>query len=207
MDSAQVNLALSLAMSGHGAEAVGLLRPKAIAPGASLKIKHDYAVALALSGDRAEAERVLSATLSADEAHDMLDSVTGTHTKRGRDDTRLASRERNDDAIPPDVVQVPEGTAPPTVVVHAPVKVTTPPMAAVGTAVPPVRDAALTISSRQVRPRGSSSRRPDFLLASPAILLTAPRRFPPWRRPRSLPRWRQRRRWCGLSRQIPTARR
>ena len=52
LTSAQVNLALSLAMSGQGAEAVQLLRPKATAADAPVKIRHDYAVVLAMAGDR-----------------------------------------------------------------------------------------------------------------------------------------------------------
>ena len=61
--AAQVNLALSLAMSGRGEEAVRMMRPLAEAPRASRKLHHDFAAVLAMSGQRAEAERILSADL------------------------------------------------------------------------------------------------------------------------------------------------
>jgi hypothetical protein len=81
LDSAKVNLALSMAMSGQGPAAVQLLKAKATEPGAPLKVRHDYAVVLAMAGNRPEAERVLSENLSPDEIHQVLDTVTGTHTK------------------------------------------------------------------------------------------------------------------------------
>ncbi len=64
MTGAQVNLALSLAMSGQTAQAVGLLRPLASAAAASSKLRHDLAAVLVLAGERAEAERILSADLT-----------------------------------------------------------------------------------------------------------------------------------------------
>ena len=119
LESAQVNLALSMAMSGQGASAIQLLRTRATQPGAAVKVKHDYAVVLAMAGNRPEAERVLSADLSPEETRQVLDSVTGTRTRIVRDGATdsgrasYAARER-DDAVPPDVVQVPEAApAPP----------------------------------------------------------------------------------------------
>jgi Flp pilus assembly protein TadD len=119
LESAQVNLALSMAMSGHGPEAIALLKDKAVQPGAPVKVRHDYAVVLAMAGNRAEAERVLGDDLSPDEVRQVLDSVTGTHTRLARDGqtsqggAALASRQWGDD-VPPDVVQVPEAAAQPT---------------------------------------------------------------------------------------------
>jgi tetratricopeptide (TPR) repeat protein len=118
LDSAKVNLALSMAMSGQGAAAVQLLKAKANEPGAPTKIRHDYAVVLAMAGNRPEAERVLSENLSPDEVHQVLDAVTGTHTKLATDQAgaaRFASQDQRqwNDAIPPDVVQVPEAPAVP----------------------------------------------------------------------------------------------
>ena len=118
LESAQVNLALSMAMSGHGPEAVRLLQARATQPGAAVKVRHDYAVVLAMAGNRPEAERVLSNDLAPDEVRRVLDSVTGTHTRIVRasigrdgatdlDGSALAARQ-SEDAIPPDVVQVPE---------------------------------------------------------------------------------------------------
>jgi Flp pilus assembly protein TadD len=112
LESAQVNLALSMAMSGHGPEAVRMLQARAAQPGAAVKVRHDYAVVLAMAGNRPEAERVLSNDLSPDEARQVLDSVTGTHTRIVRDGTAFAARQ-SDDCIPPDVVQVPEAAVTP----------------------------------------------------------------------------------------------
>lgn len=110
LDSAQVNLALSMGMSGQGAEAVRMLKAKASLPDAPMKVKHDYAVVLAMAGNRREAERVLSSDLSPDEIHQVLDTVTGTHTPAPRDPDQLASlvARQGDDVVPPDVVQQPE---------------------------------------------------------------------------------------------------
>jgi Flp pilus assembly protein TadD len=111
LESAQVNMALSLAMSGQGPAAIRLLQAKANVPDAPVKIRHDYAVVLAMAGHRPEAERVLSENMDPDEAHRLLDTVTGTHTPppRAASSVRLADAE---DTIPPDVVQVPEVPAP-----------------------------------------------------------------------------------------------
>jgi Tfp pilus assembly protein PilF len=119
LDSAKVNLALSMAMSGQGAAAVQLLKAKATEPGAPTKIRHDYAVVLAMAGNRPEAERVLSENLSPDDVRQVLDGVTGTHTRLAADQAgagQLASQDqpRWNDGIPPDVVQVPEAPALPT---------------------------------------------------------------------------------------------
>jgi Flp pilus assembly protein TadD len=114
LDSAKVNLALSMAMSGQGPAAVQLLKAKATEPGAAVKVKHDYAVVLAMAGNRPEAERVLSENMSPDEIHQMLDTVTGTHTKAAPNQaSRFAAQDQRqfEDAIPPDVVQVPEAPA------------------------------------------------------------------------------------------------
>jgi Flp pilus assembly protein TadD len=113
LESAQINLALSLAMSGHAAEAVRMLHTKASQPDASLRVRHDYAVALALSGNRPEAERVLSENLSPEDVRQVLDSATGTHTKLARDAGQpgLGRGYNDNDGIPPDVVQVPEVAA------------------------------------------------------------------------------------------------
>jgi Flp pilus assembly protein TadD len=111
LDSAKVNLALSMAMSGQGPAAVQLLKAKATEPGAPVKVKHDYAVVLAMAGNRPEAERVLSENLSPDEVHQLLDTVTGTRTKAPPSQAnRFAAQDQRafDEAIPPDVVQVPE---------------------------------------------------------------------------------------------------
>jgi Flp pilus assembly protein TadD len=112
LESAQVNLALSMAMSGQGPAAIKLLQAKATQPGAPAKVKHDYAVVLAMAGDRGRAERVLSDDMPPDQAHQLLDSATGTHTKVNAGNDAFASAQR-DDEVPPDVVQVPEAASAP----------------------------------------------------------------------------------------------
>ena len=107
LESAQVNLALSMAMNGQGPAAIKLLQAKATQPGAPSKVKHDYAVVLAMAGNRKGAERVLSEDMPPDEARQLLDSATGTRTKASAGNDAFASAQRDDD-VPPDVVQVPE---------------------------------------------------------------------------------------------------
>jgi Flp pilus assembly protein TadD len=69
---AQVNLALSMAMSGNADRAVGILRPLASDPGASRKLRHDLAAALAMAGDQNAAARILSADLTPDQVRQAL---------------------------------------------------------------------------------------------------------------------------------------
>ena len=67
MTAAEVNLGLSLALSGHGPEALQYLGPLATGPGATPKIREDYAAALLASGRSAEAQQVLSIDLPPDQ--------------------------------------------------------------------------------------------------------------------------------------------
>jgi Flp pilus assembly protein TadD len=57
--AAQVNLALSMALSGHAVEAVEMLRPFAFEPDAAPRVRHDLAAAMVLAGDAATAARLL----------------------------------------------------------------------------------------------------------------------------------------------------
>jgi hypothetical protein len=121
-----------MAMNGQGPAATKLLQARATQPGAPSKVKHDYAVVLAMAGNRAGAERVLSDDMPPDEARQLLDSATGTRTKVATGNDAFASAQHDDD-VPPDVVQVPEAApAPP-----APSK-TPRPMAAALAAPPPM---------------------------------------------------------------------
>ena len=72
--AAQVNLALSLAMTGNAEDGVRLLQPLADNPGASPQLRHDLAAALAMAGRRDEAARILSADLSPDEVRQAVDA-------------------------------------------------------------------------------------------------------------------------------------
>jgi Flp pilus assembly protein TadD len=72
MHAAQVNLALPLAMSGQGERAMPLIQPLATAPGASRKVRHDYAAILAMSGRRAEAQEILGADLTPEEVRQAM---------------------------------------------------------------------------------------------------------------------------------------
>jgi Flp pilus assembly protein TadD len=118
LESAQVNLALSMAMNGQGTAAVKMLQAKATQPGAPIKVRHDYAVVLAMAGNRAGAERVLSDDMPPDQVRQLLDSATGTHTAASAGNDAFASSQREDD-IPPDVVQVPEAAPVPGKPQHA----------------------------------------------------------------------------------------
>jgi Flp pilus assembly protein TadD len=69
----QVNLGLSLALSGDGAGSLKLLQPLAAAPGAAPRVRQDLALALTLGGHRNEASSVLSADLPADQVRGTLD--------------------------------------------------------------------------------------------------------------------------------------
>jgi Flp pilus assembly protein TadD len=77
LHAAQANLALSMAMGGDGPGALRLIRPLAEAPNATRKLRHDYAAVLAMSGNRSEAEHILSADLSPAETRQALDAYAG----------------------------------------------------------------------------------------------------------------------------------
>ncbi len=72
LHAAQVNLALSLAMSGKGAQAIPLIQPLASQPSATRKLRHDYAAVLAMSGRRAEAEAILQVDLTPAEVRQAM---------------------------------------------------------------------------------------------------------------------------------------
>ena len=69
----QVNLGLSLALSGDTNGAVRLLQPLAATPGVAPRVRHDLALALALSGRRTEAAAMLSTDLTAEQLRGTLD--------------------------------------------------------------------------------------------------------------------------------------
>ncbi|MBW4092055.1 MAG: tetratricopeptide repeat protein [Proteobacteria bacterium] len=65
--AAQVNLGLSLALSGHAAEGVRMLRPLATT-GAAPRVRQDLAAATAMAGHPAAAAALLAAEMPADQA-------------------------------------------------------------------------------------------------------------------------------------------
>jgi len=72
MSAAQVNLALSLAMTGQSHDAVGLLQPLANKPGATEQTRHDLAAVLTMSGDRDAAAKILSRDLPPEQVQQAL---------------------------------------------------------------------------------------------------------------------------------------
>jgi Flp pilus assembly protein TadD len=72
MTAAEVNLGLSLALSGNGPAALQYLGPLATGPGANAKTREDYAAALVAVGRLDEARRVLSVDLPPDQVSSAI---------------------------------------------------------------------------------------------------------------------------------------
>ena len=72
MRAAEVNMALSMALSGHAADAVQMLRPIAELPAATPRMRHDLAVALTLAGDQQGAARMLNGDLTPEQVQRAL---------------------------------------------------------------------------------------------------------------------------------------
>jgi Flp pilus assembly protein TadD len=83
MTAAQVNLGLCLAMLGQGHEAIGLLRPLADDPGATRKVREDYAAVLAMAGERQQAEQILAGTMAAGDVAPALDMLASMRVADG----------------------------------------------------------------------------------------------------------------------------
>lgn len=73
MIAAEVNLGLSLALSGNGQEALQYLGPLATGQSSTPKIRQDYAAALVATGQIDEARHVLSIDLAPADVQDALD--------------------------------------------------------------------------------------------------------------------------------------
>lgn len=73
LTAAEVNLGLSLALSGNGPEALQYLGPLATSPQATPKIREDYAAALVASGRVDEARHVLGVDLPPEQVASALD--------------------------------------------------------------------------------------------------------------------------------------
>lgn len=72
MNSVEVNLGLSLALSGNGAAALQYLGPLAYGQDATPKIREDYAAALVAVGRESEARTVLAVDLTPQQVDDAL---------------------------------------------------------------------------------------------------------------------------------------
>ncbi len=76
LTAAEVNLGLSLALSGNGPQALQYLGPLATGQGATPKIREDYAAALVASGRSDEAKQVLAVDLPPDQVISAMDGFT-----------------------------------------------------------------------------------------------------------------------------------
>ena len=72
MHAAEVNLALSMALNGHASDAVQMLKPLAGNPNAPRRLRHDLAAALAMSGDKEGAAKILSADMTPEQIQRSL---------------------------------------------------------------------------------------------------------------------------------------
>ena len=112
MTAAQVNLALSLAMSGQSRNAVQLLQPLAERPGATEQTRHDLAAVLAMSGDKAEAARILSKDLPPDQVQQALAAYTSVQPNTPAATAVLLNSAPPPPATPP-AIAAPTSPAPP----------------------------------------------------------------------------------------------
>jgi len=76
LTAAEVNLGLSLALSGHGEEALQYLGPLAMGEGATPKIREDYAAALVAIGRDDKARQVLAVDLPPDDVNKAMDGFS-----------------------------------------------------------------------------------------------------------------------------------
>lgn len=76
LTAAEVNLGLSLALSGHGEEALQYLGPLAMGEGATAKIREDYAAALVAIGRDDKARQVLAVDLPPDDVNKAMDGFS-----------------------------------------------------------------------------------------------------------------------------------
>jgi Flp pilus assembly protein TadD len=67
MSAVQVNLGLSLALSGHASQAIDLLRPLALDGNAPARVRHDLAAAYALDGRTEQAAALIRPDMAADQ--------------------------------------------------------------------------------------------------------------------------------------------
>jgi len=75
-ESTEVNLGMSLALSGDPTDALQYLGPLATGQETTAKIREDYAAALIAAGRNAEAQQVLSIDLSPNQVTDFMNGIT-----------------------------------------------------------------------------------------------------------------------------------
>jgi Flp pilus assembly protein TadD len=146
MTAAEINLGLSLALSGNGPAALQYLGPLATGPGANAKTREDYAAALVAVGRLDEARQVLSVDLPPDQ---VTAAISGFQAVIANSQAPLAA---NAPALPPPTT--PQAVAQPVQTAAltpapAPAPPTSPPAMAAGgsapltpAAPPPVPDIA-----------------------------------------------------------------
>ena len=134
MAAAQVNLALSFAMSGQGASAIRLIQPLASSPNASMKVRHDYAAVLAMSGRREEAERILSVDLSPAEVRQVMAEFEQAG-RRGNAEPGMAAPPPPSNPVAP-AGSRPRGGTPNTSFILPPATLASAPIAALPAALP-----------------------------------------------------------------------
>jgi Flp pilus assembly protein TadD len=133
MTAGEVNLGLSLALSGNGPEALQYLGPLATGPNATPKIREDYAAALVASGRSDEARQVLAIDLPPDKVETALNGFASVIA---------ASQQPPPPPAPPaptltTAPATPVAAAPLTPVAPAPVSVAPPAPTPVAVAPPP----------------------------------------------------------------------
>jgi Flp pilus assembly protein TadD len=74
--STEVNLGLSLALSGDAGDALNYLGPLATGTAATPKVREDYAIALIAAGRTDEARQVLAIDMTSDQIEQLISNVT-----------------------------------------------------------------------------------------------------------------------------------
>lgn len=158
MTAAEINLGLSLALSGNGQAALQYLGPLATSQTATPKIREDYAAALVATGQVAEARHVLSIDLPPDDVDKAID---GFNAIIANAQPPLTASE------PPQTPTTPQVATPPVVSVSlttAPPPASAAPSAAPAQIAPPVTDNS---ASAPPPPAASGTKAAD-ITASPA---------------------------------------
>jgi Flp pilus assembly protein TadD len=158
MAGAEVNLALSLAMTGQSQDAVHLLQPLAEKPGATQQTRHDLAAVLAMSGDKTEAARILSRDLPPDQVQQALAAFTSEQPNKAAAATTMLN------AAPAPTPAAPPPATPPAITPPAitPTASPAPPAAPVPSPAPPA-----TVATASPAPPAAAAPPPTQASAPP----------------------------------------